>query len=400
MVKSLRVMLWGVEVGRLAWDGRRRLSYFTYNPDFIRRGLDIAPFVAPIGSVRALAPVWGEESRIYQKLPAFVADSLPDAWGSQLFELWRQQNHLANADITPLDKLSFIGYYPYTTTFGAGYSSSDPYGIALLSGSDDAGLPQFEFTVKNDVDEQVDFLISDLLTNLPNGTSAVSPSSASDREHLTIVDKVRLLFHHATSKVTIRIAVDDAIREDFMSMTISNLQLTNIWRKGTVTPSYAPATGTTIDVTEDKTDPEHYQTTYTIVKADPDPEKTINHIKDCCLMLPQTLAYVENDAANTANLNITYSVTLRSHSTVYTYDGAGNPVETDHYTYSNTASLPLAEMKMASAPTTPITKWLPNHHYIYTLRLGANRIEFTGEVVEWGQEVEWDNIIVDQIGGS
>ena len=109
MVKSLRVMLWGVEVGRLAWDGRRRLSYFTYNPDFIRRGLDIAPLVAPIGGVRALAPVWGEESRIYQKLPAFVADSLPDAWGSQLFELWRQQNHLSNADITPLDKLSFIG---------------------------------------------------------------------------------------------------------------------------------------------------------------------------------------------------------------------------------------------------------------------------------------------------
>ena len=112
----------------------------------------------------------------------------------------------------------------------------------------------------------MDFLISDLLTDLPNGTSAVSPSSATGRDKLTIVDKVRLLFHHATSKVTIRIAVDDKIREDFMSMTISNLELTNIWRKGTVTPSYASGT-TTIDVTEDKTDPEHYQTTYTIVKA-------------------------------------------------------------------------------------------------------------------------------------
>lgn len=52
---------------------------------------------------------WGEEAKIYQKLPAFVADSLPDAWGNQLFDLWRQQNHLSNADITPLDKLSFIG---------------------------------------------------------------------------------------------------------------------------------------------------------------------------------------------------------------------------------------------------------------------------------------------------
>ena len=109
MVKSLKVILWGEEVGRLAWDERRRLSYFIYNPDFIKKGLNISPLVAPIDGVRAFAPVWGEEAKIYQKLPAFVADSLPDAWGNQLFDLWRQQNHLANADITPLDKLSFIG---------------------------------------------------------------------------------------------------------------------------------------------------------------------------------------------------------------------------------------------------------------------------------------------------
>jgi serine/threonine-protein kinase HipA len=91
------------------WDERRRLSYFIYNPDFVKKGLNVSPLVAPIESVRALSPVWGEEARIYQKLPSFVADSLPDAWGNHLFDLWRQQNHLSNADITPLDKLSFIG---------------------------------------------------------------------------------------------------------------------------------------------------------------------------------------------------------------------------------------------------------------------------------------------------
>lgn len=109
MVQSLRVILWGEEIGRLAWDARRRLSYFMYNPVFLKKGLDIAPLVAPVKGARGLMPVWGEEAKIYQKLPAFVADSLPDAWGSQLFELWRQQHHLSNAEITPLDKLSFIG---------------------------------------------------------------------------------------------------------------------------------------------------------------------------------------------------------------------------------------------------------------------------------------------------
>ena len=109
MIKSLRVILWDEEIGRLAWDDRRRLSYFTYNPEFVKKGLNVSPLVAPVDGVRALAPVWGEDAKIYQRLPAFVADSLPDAWGNQLFDLWRQQNHLAGADITPLDKLSFIG---------------------------------------------------------------------------------------------------------------------------------------------------------------------------------------------------------------------------------------------------------------------------------------------------
>ena len=109
MIKSLKVILWDEEIGRLAWDERRRLSYFVYNSEFIKKGLNVSPLVAPVDGVRGLAPVWGEDAKIYQKLPAFVADSLPDAWGNQLFNLWRQQKHLAEADITPLDKLSFIG---------------------------------------------------------------------------------------------------------------------------------------------------------------------------------------------------------------------------------------------------------------------------------------------------
>lgn len=282
------------------------------------------------------------------------------------------------------DKLSFIGYYPYTDDAESGETSTAKTGITPKLTISGTGLPSFDFTVKENVDDQVDFLISDLLTGLPNGTSAVSPSSATDRSSLTIVDKVRLLFHHATSKVTIRISIDKDIRDDFMSMTISNLELTNIWRKGTVTPSYASST-TTINVTEDTTDPEHYQTTYKIVDASVNP--VVNHLTDTYLMLPQTLA-------NTAKINVTYSITLRSHGTVYTYDVAGNPVETDHYTYSNTASLPLAKMKRNNSDT-EIDTWLPNHHYVYTIRLGAERIEFTGQVVEWGDEDSWSGEVKD-----
>lgn len=350
----------------------------------------------------------GKSIGVYAYYHQGVGDT-PGAWSASAKpDFMFNQKATNNADIdgfsySPLkywpntdhDKLSFIGYYPHTTTFSG---SEDANGIVLTKGSDDTGLPAFELTVSDDVTKQVDFLISDLLTDLPNGTSAVSPSSAADRDHLTIVDKVRLLFHHATSKVTIRIAVDDAIREDFMSMTISNLQLTNIYRKGTVTPAYNASTGETTINVAGASESQNYQ----IVDASVNP--IVNYLTDTYLMLPQTLAYVENDAANTANLNITYSVTLRSHGTVYTYDGAGNPVETDHYTYGNTALLPLAKMRRPS-DNSFIDTWLPNHHYIYTIRLTANRIEFTGEVVEWGDQRGWDgvdieDVLVNQIGGS
>lgn len=109
MVKTLKVILWDEEVGRLSWDDKRQMSYFTYNPTFVHRGIDISPLWASIRNNRGLMPIWGEEQRIYQKLPAFLADSLPDSWGNQLFDLWRQQNHLSNTEISPLDKLSFIG---------------------------------------------------------------------------------------------------------------------------------------------------------------------------------------------------------------------------------------------------------------------------------------------------
>ena len=70
MMKSLKIILWEEEIGRLAWDERRHLSYFTYNPDFIRKGLNISPLVAPVDGTRGLLPVWGEDAKIYQKLPA------------------------------------------------------------------------------------------------------------------------------------------------------------------------------------------------------------------------------------------------------------------------------------------------------------------------------------------
>ena len=102
-------MLWGREVGRLSIDSHRHLPFFEYNREWIASGLDISPLNASIKQPQNLRPIFGASEKIYQKLPPFLADSLPDAWGNELFEQWRQQQGIRIGDITPLDKLAFIG---------------------------------------------------------------------------------------------------------------------------------------------------------------------------------------------------------------------------------------------------------------------------------------------------
>lgn len=109
MKTPLIIRLWGKEIGRLCWDQKRRNSYFTFHPDFLQEGLDIAPLSASINSPLSRYPIYGEDDPKFQKLPSFLADSLPDAWGNLLFEQWCADQKLPLSHITPLEKLSFIG---------------------------------------------------------------------------------------------------------------------------------------------------------------------------------------------------------------------------------------------------------------------------------------------------
>ena len=52
----------------------------------------------------------GETDRdIFSGLPAFIADSLPGGWGNAVYNAWVAEHHLSSKQITPIDKLAFIG---------------------------------------------------------------------------------------------------------------------------------------------------------------------------------------------------------------------------------------------------------------------------------------------------
>lgn len=107
-MNSLIVKLWGKEIGRLIWIPSKRESYFMINPENTM-AIDFAPLVCPLGKWPKLKPVVGEEEKIYQRLPSFIADSLPDEWGNTLFEQWAKQNKIPISQISPFLKLIFIG---------------------------------------------------------------------------------------------------------------------------------------------------------------------------------------------------------------------------------------------------------------------------------------------------
>jgi HipA-like C-terminal domain./HipA-like N-terminal domain. len=106
----VKVLLNAEEIGKIYWDERSNRAVFSYNPSFVKKGIDIAPLTASIkGNAGKGFPVVGNKEKLFQGLPPFIADSLPDRWGNKVFEQWAAQNHIPLRQLSPVDKLSFIG---------------------------------------------------------------------------------------------------------------------------------------------------------------------------------------------------------------------------------------------------------------------------------------------------
>ena len=107
---AIHVMLWGEPMGTLFWSEKETISYFEFNPSFLEKGIDISPIMYGLPKLREQGklPIKGIRGR-FRGLPPFVADSLPDHWGSRVFSLWCQKQKINQNEITPLDFLLYLG---------------------------------------------------------------------------------------------------------------------------------------------------------------------------------------------------------------------------------------------------------------------------------------------------
>ncbi|WP_296051178.1 type II toxin-antitoxin system HipA family toxin [uncultured Alteromonas sp.] len=91
-----------ISVGRLAV--RERKVYFEYERSFLDKNIEISPFRL------ALQPGLQRFDRnLFEGLPGVFNDSLPDGWGRLLFDRFARTQGILPADITPLDRLAYIG---------------------------------------------------------------------------------------------------------------------------------------------------------------------------------------------------------------------------------------------------------------------------------------------------
>lgn len=115
MVDVAEVKIWDEFVGAVRWDSSRKLGIFEYAPSFIQKGWDLSPLKMPVSkgpriySFPELRQGRSDSEDTFHGLPGLLADSLPDAYGNRLINIWLAKQGRAENSMNPVEKLCFIG---------------------------------------------------------------------------------------------------------------------------------------------------------------------------------------------------------------------------------------------------------------------------------------------------
>jgi serine/threonine-protein kinase HipA len=106
-VDVIEVSAWGRQVGAVALDPGTGFYAFEYSPQWITSSFDLAPTTMPVRAQPYVFPALPLET--FHRLPALLADALPDAFGSALIEKELTSQGVRPNDITALDRLAYLG---------------------------------------------------------------------------------------------------------------------------------------------------------------------------------------------------------------------------------------------------------------------------------------------------
>ncbi len=108
-VQRIDVYLWDKFVGAVALDPELGYYVFAYDKSFGKSGIEIAPLHMPLNDDEEVFVFTDLPAETYKRLPAILADSLPDDFGNVLIDRYMADKGISRNQITQLDRLAYMG---------------------------------------------------------------------------------------------------------------------------------------------------------------------------------------------------------------------------------------------------------------------------------------------------
>jgi Uncharacterized protein related to capsule biosynthesis enzymes len=106
-MSEMRVNIWGETIGIASWDEKRQCATFRYGPSYLDKGAEISPLMMRLSPRTYAFDSLNRET--FHGLPGLLSDSIPDAFGNALIDVWLGQKGIPISKFTPLDRLCYIG---------------------------------------------------------------------------------------------------------------------------------------------------------------------------------------------------------------------------------------------------------------------------------------------------
>ncbi|MBL8748037.1 MAG: type II toxin-antitoxin system HipA family toxin [Planctomycetes bacterium] len=108
-VGRVEVWLWDHFVGACALDPGLGFYVFAFDRDFAKAGIEPAPLQMPVAADERTFVFPTLPVDTYRRLPAMLADALPDDFGNALIDRWLADRGVPRESVTPLDRLAYVG---------------------------------------------------------------------------------------------------------------------------------------------------------------------------------------------------------------------------------------------------------------------------------------------------
>lgn len=108
-VDAIEIKAWGKRVGAVAREPTKNYYAFEYDPAWIRSGVELAPIAMPLAQADEPFIFTELPEATFKRLPALLADALPDDFGNALIDAWMADRGIRKDAVTALDRLAYMG---------------------------------------------------------------------------------------------------------------------------------------------------------------------------------------------------------------------------------------------------------------------------------------------------